>query len=89
MRKMFGTNSPDRETNLLQWNLFKILHVSTHWGWNKNGCYFVDNIIKFIQVKIGSGNRMVPAGNKPLLETDLCCHMTWQGHNELTKIHEL
>ena len=37
-------------------------------------------------VNIGSGNGLVPSGNKPLSEpmlTQICRHMTSLGHNEL------
>ena len=39
-------------------------------------------------VNIGSGNGLVPSGNKPLPEpmlTQNCCHMASLGHNELMK----
>ena len=34
-------------------------------------------------VNVGSGNGLVPTGNKPLPNPDLCHHMVSLGHNEL------
>ena len=53
-----------------------------------------DNVIRWMpqdlpdDVNIGSGNGLVPSGNKPLpvranVDPDLCCHMASLGHNEL------
>ena len=45
------------------------------------------SLLKVSQVNIGSGNGLVPSGNKPLPEPKLmqiCHHMMSLGHNELT-----
>ena len=42
------------------------------------------------EINIGSGDCLMPSGNKPLPEPyadqDLCCHMASLGHNELNNI---
>ena len=44
------------------------------------------------QINIGSGNGLVPSGNKPLpepmLTQDLCHHMASLGHNVLSYLHQ-
>ena len=55
----------------LLWNCLNMNVTGLHW-WSVN---------------FGSGNGLVPSGNKPLPEPmfdpDLCHHMAWLGHNEL------
>ena len=57
-----------------------------HSSWN---CSWSGETQRWWQVKIGSGNGLVPSGNKPLPElmlTQICCrHMTSFTYNKLTR----
>ena len=68
----FQTGIKDRYLEHFLWNHSQLNATRSHW-------YLVN---------IGSGNGLVLSGNKPLPEpmlTDLYCHMTSLGHNELNQ----
>ena len=69
--KYFKANSCDWWVRYPLWNCSHVNGTGTHW-WI---------------VKIGSGNGLVPSGNKSLIlvniDPDLCRHMASLGHNEI------